>query len=210
MSDNFDGRMVTAEGLVIWPDVFKAKAFKDPKTGREGNPKFQATMLIKKDSSGAQELIAKIQECATANFNGVPLNELKTKPMLKDGDKEAALKEGKRDYMKGYWVLFADCPESRPPQIRQINGDPVLPGAIQGGEVVRFWINIAPKDDFGTPGIKAYLNGLLVSAGIGEEHPEFGKLIRIGGQSADDAFSAYMGGERKTNPAEGLNLNGLG
>lgn len=214
MSDKFDGQIVTEEAIIIWADsLFNARAFKNDK-GDNPKKSHSATLLFKKDSEGAKQILATSKACADHHFPDEGWGGLSIQ-FLKDGDKEAEVQKrrGKnRDILKGYLVVSINTPEANPPEVVDIAGNPVLPNSIKGGEIVRGYLNIAPKkDNDGTPGVKAYMNAVLVVNRIGEENATYGKVERKGGRSAADAFSAYMGQKRETNPAEdsGVDLSNL-
>lgn len=213
MTEKFNGQMVTEEAIIIWTDsLFQAKSYRGDKNPN-AKKSHSCTLLFKKGSEGANEVLRLAKACADHHFPEEQWSDLATE-FLEMGDKkadDAKRRKGKTwDYLRGYLTVAVNTPEENPPEIVDVNGDPVLPGSIKGGEVVRAYLNIAPKvNNDQTPGVKAYLNGVLLVAKIGETHPDYGKLTKIGGASAADAFSQYMGKRQTTDPSDGVDLDGL-
>lgn len=207
MSD-FNGQHIIENAIAIWPDsLFQAKAHKDEKDPN-AKKSHSLTLLVPKGGEQAKQVGQLILACAGANFAGFPVTELKTEFFIADGDKEADKQKalGKnREAFRGYTVIKINTPESQPPQVIHLNGKPVMPPEFQGGCVVHAAINISPKkNNDGTPGVKAYMNHIMLVNKVGEVHPTYGELKMIGGVDASSVFSKYMGQERATNPSDGI------
>ena len=206
--EKFEGNIITGEALIVWCDsLWTPKKYQNRD---DSKPRHEATFLFK-PGQGGEDVIALAQECAKHYFPGDDWAELKTNGFQlgdKMADKAAAKGKKGRDFLRGFIVIQASSTPQYPPEVIDINEKAVPEGGIKGGEVVRASLNIVPYS-FNGDGIKAYMNSVLLVTPLGQTHPVYGDLKKIGGRSAKEAFAEYTGKKREQDPSAGVDLSAL-
>lgn len=201
---------------LLWPHLFEARPFKDPATGREGEPKFDASFIIAADHP---DLLPIKQFCAAVAAKAFPGRELKTLGQMdskgrwkagfpfESGTKRAddAVAAGKDlEFLRDTAVLTARTGAKYPPRLAvMVNGKATdyygelrgtAQSAMYSGVNVLAEFNFQPYEGFGG-GVTAYLNYVL-STNTGDR--------LSGGGGAEDRFSEYLGTITNEDPAAGM------
>lgn len=199
MSDKIDGTIVSPEAIIVFPNLFEPKAFKD-KTGKtKGEPTYSG--LFGFDPAAADELKEKAKEIAKAKWPGRTLSELRF-PFI-NGDKEAEkAAAGKKDggFYKGKtWVKASTQYAVQvigPDKAEWAKGSP-FERKVYSGVYGYAEFNFVAYDGVngGQDGVKAYLNYVMISK---TDTP------RVAGKDARTVFAGVTGGKSTHNPVDNI------
>lgn len=141
----------TPTGRIVWPALLTPKpGMVDPKTGKEGPPKYEVNLLLKKDDKNTKKFVAMLNEYVgemvkvfnkAAKARGVKIT---IEQALRDGDDVDLYKPDKGAYYAGHWVLRARHGEQPIICNTERDGDSwkeIDPKAIQGGMLCRLVVS---------------------------------------------------------------------
>lgn len=187
--------------VLIYPHLLTPRAFKDPKTGREGKPRYEASFLFN-DLSDI-DLTAMVTIAADAARAMHPGRDLKSLRMpFKKGDELAAKAEAKskeRNWAKGSIIL--ETKTEHLPKMGVVKAGRVVDllspaevaaniGAFYSGTEAYAQVRFVAYEGMGG-GVTAYLQHVL-SLNKGDKI--------AGGQSTAEVFGGYIGIETNEDP----------
>lgn len=180
---------VTAEGILLFPQVFEPKKVKDRKGKETGEPIYSASLLLTPEA--VKESWAKAVAVARAHFgDSVDLKSIRMPIENGAKCKAAADAKGKDgSFYEGKFVLRA---RSQFPTglMDAASQEPILKGSslaskVRSGNYAHFEVTFSaydPVEDDAKGGVKAYLNHILITR---EGKP-------IAGKTTADAFAAIL------------------
>ena len=191
--------------VMLYAHLITPRKFKDPKTGREGDPRFEASFLLPVGSDDQKAAVAAASKAASLLYPGRDLKTLHF-PFKKAED----VGEKDRERATGHIVLATKTP--RPAKLSIIQNGKVidLPNATEDeraaaakhffrGAEVYASINFKAYEGMGD-GVTAYLQHIL-STGKGEKI--------AGGRSGSEVFGGYIGITSDEDPTSGTGLEGI-
>lgn len=180
---------VTAEGILLFPQVFVPKKVKNRQGKETGEPIFSASLLLSQE--GVKDTFAKVVALAKEAFGAdVDLKEIRL-PLISGAkamaDASAKGKDG--SFYEGKTVLRARSLYA-PGVMDAATQEVIMPGTtaakkVRSGNYAHFEVALSAYpsvEDGAKPGIKAYLNHVLVTR---EGTPIAGKTIA-------DAFAGIL------------------
>lgn len=161
---------ITPPFRLSFPELFKAKAFRDPETGQEGKPEFKAVMLLDSMDAVKEDLppnlkgkaltLSKAIQNAKIDFFG-PDPKLWPKldyPIFSKGEEQKSKKTGEiYEGYKGKIVAVAKTGEKFPPKLICANGDEPSEKTIYAGCYCRAVVSVRPYYFAKKNGVKLYL-----------------------------------------------------
>lgn len=195
------GIIVSPEALIVFPNFFEPKQFKDPKTQKpKGEPMYGG--LFGFDPDEVKSMKDKAIEVARAKFPGRPLNELRF-PFM-SGDKEAE-KAKARGHDGAFYAGKVWIKASTQYAIQVLGPDGKTEWTKDGPHARKVYSGCMGYAEFnfdaydgvngGQDGVKAYLNFVMISK---TDTP------RVAGRDARSAFAGITGGKSAHNPVDEL------
>lgn len=142
--------LITVEGILSYPQIFKAVKFKDKPTSE---PRFGCSILVKNTDPVLHKLNALIEEVKRTKWpKGMPAgnNVYCLLPYTENNN---------------YMVLRAYAKEEKRPIVMDINSEPIIDKSIAvAGKVAKMCVSVYAYDD----GITAGLEGVMILNEIGE------------------------------------------
>lgn len=205
---------------MAYPNLIEPKKFKDAKGNEQGDAKFRGTFIFDPASEDFKALKDMAIAVAKDKFPNLDLSTAyrdgKFRMPWVSGDKRIEKRadklsqkdrdyDGALDYAKGKMLVTADTKTNRP-QLAYINNGRVIDlqddaavqlnkGKFYSGVEAFATFNLVAYDgigEYGVPGVKAYLQ-VVVSTGKGKQ---------IGGMTASQRFSGYVGKMSDVDPTE--------
>lgn len=165
----------TPIGVLSYPSL------KEPKSYRDGEPKFLATLLLDKGEHDITDLNRAVVFAAKQQWGEKENWPRPFKNPIQDGDKPVLNKKTKkREVIKGHegmWVVKASCREEYPPQLFDMKMRLIEPAKLYPGCQVRLGIK-AHAYDGANAGVTFVLQGVQF-CGDGE---------RLGGSNVANRF----------------------
>ena len=175
--------MITAEGRVSFPNVFKP----DVIPGSDAEPKFSCSLLLPKDEADVKKFVKKLKAAIDVEKKetwpkGAPRKNFKI--CLVDGDDEAEI-ESSNGITEGFHILKMSSRTK--PEVIFSNGDPINnPADFYAGCLARASVVVRAYTK-GSNGVAAHFNNFMKT---GDDEP-FGQ----GSSKATDDFADYIDSE---------------
>ncbi len=194
------GIIVSPEALIVFPNFFDPKPFKDKNGKEKGDPVYSGTFLF--DPSTIDDMKAKAKEVALAKWPGRTLSELKF-PFFdgtKQADKQKATKKDGEFYRGKVGVKSST---QYPVQVvgpdgktEWSKGSP-YERKVYSGVYGYVEFNFVAYDGVngGQDGVKAYPNFVMISK---TDTP------RVAGRDARTVFAGIAGGKSAHNPVDAI------